>query len=104
MLPLLLYQSQNGSTEQWVLRVPEAPKILFQAYGRGKIFCFTLCVVLKILRIWRRFQKVMKNAEERILTRPNLRVRPWLMGALSDGEIFQKKLHYLQTFKMISVS
>ena len=39
-----LYRPQNGCTEQWVLWAPEAPEILFYAYGRGKFFCLTLCV------------------------------------------------------------
>ena len=38
------YRPQNGCTEQWVLWAPAALEILFQAYGRGKFFCLTVCV------------------------------------------------------------
>ena len=36
-----LYKPQNGCTEQWVLW---APGHTAGAYGRGKVFCSTLCV------------------------------------------------------------
>ena len=39
-----LYGPQNCCTEQCALSAPEAPQILFQAYGRGNFFCLTLCV------------------------------------------------------------
>ena len=42
--PPPLYRPQNGCTEQWVLRAPEAPEILFFACFRGYFFCLTRCV------------------------------------------------------------
>ena len=38
------YGPQNCRTEQCALSAPEAPQILFQAYGGGEFFCSTPCV------------------------------------------------------------
>ena len=52
---------QNGCMGQWILWAPEAPEILFKAYGWGNFFVLTNVAIFKILRILWRIQKWKKK-------------------------------------------